>query len=310
LTGNPVYPLVFGGATRTVERMEQWNRAHRVPPDDRGRRYSLPQAAEALADIGWRSFWQSPLLVPLAVMSMWSPPSRRLAGMLAIYAGFFLLAWWLTTHRVDRFWVPVLPVLALLAGLGAVWSASPPWQRVLGAVLIAGLAGNLCLVIATNRHDHRYLVALEELRRDEPDEPDGPSRVHRAHRYLNDAVGPGRRVLLVGDAQPFDLEVPVLYNTCFDECIFERLMKGRSRQQRRAALRDLGISHVFVQWSEIRRYRSPGNYGFTDYVTKERIRDELVRRQGLLRPVALTPDPDAWELFEVVDGAPREGKRD
>jgi hypothetical protein len=209
--------------------------------------------------------------------------------------------WWLVTHRIDRFWVPLLPVLAMLAGVGATWSSSRLWQSILNAVVLFALFANFMYLLTTNQHDHRYLAALDVLRVDEPDEPNGASRVHAAHRYLNSAVSSDQCVLLVGDAQPFDLEVPVLYNTCFDECIFERLMKDHSRAERLAALEEHGISHILVSWSEIDRYRSPGNYGFTDYVTRALVREELVRQQRLLRPVDLDSDPERWEVFEVVD---------
>jgi 4-amino-4-deoxy-L-arabinose transferase-like glycosyltransferase len=319
LADNPVYPLVFGGQTRTAERMDQWNRAHRVPPDENGRRYSIRQVAEAAARVASRSPWQSPLLLPFVALALalaatpsgggrWARGSgqtvhnlrKRLIWTLAGYAALFFAVWWLMTHRIDRFWVPLLPVLAMLAGLGATWTASRLWHRVLVATLIAGMAANLLYVITTNRHDHRYLVALDLLRVDEPDQPHGPSRVHPAHQYLNSAVPPEQCVLLVGDAQPFDLEVPTLYNTCFDESIFERLLKGRAREQRLAALREHRISHVLVDWSEIDRYRSPGNYGFTDYVSRTLVRDELAREQQLLRRVELGADPEWWEVFEVV----------
>ena len=182
-----------------------------------------------------------------------------------------------TTHRVDRFWVPILPVVALLAGVGAVWPDSQVWRRAVPPLLFCGLAANLLFLSSAGVYDHRYLVSLEQLRRDEPAKPDGPSRVQPAHRYLNGIATAGDRVLLVGDAQPFDLEMPVLYDTCFDECRFERWMKGRSAAERRAVLNQEQITYVLVNWSEIERYRSPGNYGFTAFVTKSLVRDELVR---------------------------------
>jgi hypothetical protein len=299
LAGNPVYPLAFGGASRTPERSEQWNRAHRVPPDERGRRYSAPQAFAAAADFGWRNLWQSPLLIPLAAAAFLCA-RRRLVLLLAAYAGFYLAVWWLATHRVDRFWVPLLPVLALLAGAGAAWSDSPVWRRAVTLLLLGGLAANLLFLLSAGVYDHRYLVSLERLRRDEPAEPGGPSRVHPAHRYLNEVAAAEDRVLLVGDAQPFDLEMAVAYDTCFDECLFERWMAGRSAAERRAALSQQRITYVLVNWSEIDRYRSPGNYGFTDFVTKRLVREELVRDQHLLRPIPLTVDPEQAELFEVV----------
>jgi hypothetical protein len=300
LTGNPVYPLVFGGQTRTPERMAQWNRAHRVPPDEHGRCYSASQAYAAAADFGWRNLWQSPLLVPLAAAAFFCTRGRRLIVPLAAYAGFFLVVWWLATHRVDRFWVPVLPVVALLAGVGAAWSTSQLWLAAVTVLLLGGLAANLLFLLTGGVYDHRYLVSLERLRRDEPAEPGDLSRVHPLQRYVNDRAAAGGQVLLVGDAQPFDLELPAQYSTCFDECLLERLLKDRTAVQRRAALRRQQIKYVLVNWSEIDRYRSPGNYGFTDYVTKKLLREELVRDQRILRPVPLNIDPEGAELFEVV----------
>jgi hypothetical protein len=88
-------------------------------------------------------------------------------------------------------------------------------------------------------------------------------------------------------------------------------MKGKNRDERMRALRDQRISHVYVNWSEIERYRAPGNYGFTDYVTKPLVRNELAEDQGLLRRVPshviLQRPPmesdielqDRFEVFEV-----------
>jgi hypothetical protein len=230
-----------------------------------------------------------------------SDPQQRLVWYLSCYAILYLVAWWLMTHRIDRFWMPLLPVLSMLAGLGAAWSLSRLWRTVLTGTVLWGLLTSFLFLITTDRHDHRYLVDLNVLRVDEPDEPSGPSRVHAAHRYLNSAVPADECVLLVGDAQPFDLEMRVLYNTCFDQSMLERMLRGRTRDQRLAALRDQGISHVLVDWSEIDRYRSPGNYGFSDYVTRSLIRDELVDEQRLLRPVDLGVDPEWWQLFEVAN---------
>jgi hypothetical protein len=93
-----------------------------------------------------------------------------------------------------------------------------------------------------------------------------PLRVNPWHLYFNEHAGDVTRLILVGDAQPFDLEVPVAYNTVFDDSIFESLARGRTSEEVRAALSARGISHVYVDWSEIARYRSPGNYGITDFL--------------------------------------------
>jgi len=180
--GNPVYPLVLGGVSRTPERIAQWNRAHRVPPDERGRRYSVAQAAVAAADLGWRNLWQSPLLLPLAAAALLAARRRQLVLWLAAYVGFYLAVWWLATHRVDRFWVPLLPVVALLAGMGAVALTSEAWRRGVFLLLGIGLAANLLFLLSAGVYDQRYLVSLERLRRDHPAERGRLSRVQPAQR--------------------------------------------------------------------------------------------------------------------------------
>jgi hypothetical protein len=307
LAGNPTYPLLFGGRTRTPDKIAQWLRAHQVPTDAQGHRYSATQAADAVARIGWRSELLSPLLIPLALLAFLRRQQRREVYWLMGFTVWFIALWWLVTHRIDRFWVPLLPVLCLLAGAGATWSDSRIWRRTRRLLIACGLLANFLVIISPVRQDpslgddHRYLVSLDVLRRDEPAEPRGPSRVNPAHRLLNQRHQPGDRVLLVGDAQPFDLEMSNVYNTCFDDCHFEQWMRGRTRQQRLAAFREHGIRYVFFHWSDIRRYQSPGNYGFTDYVQRERIHDEFVREQNLLRPVSGDWDADFGELFEVVE---------
>jgi 4-amino-4-deoxy-L-arabinose transferase-like glycosyltransferase len=259
LTGNPTYPLlygVFGGKTRTFEKNRQWLGAHR--PHD----FSAAALVTDLARVGLRSEWLSPLVVPLAVLALLDRRRRRVIGLLA-YFGYVVGAWWLLTHRIDRFWIPALPLLALLAGAGACWSRQRWWRRGLIGVLVLGLAVNLPVADFAVGYA-RYFVSLDHLRRD-------TDRVDPWHLYLNTHVRRGR-VLMVGDAQVFDLEVPVLYSTCFDDCLLEQLLRRPSQrglrppEEIRAALAARDISYIYVDWGEIARYRSPGNYGFTDFV--------------------------------------------
>jgi hypothetical protein len=275
LTGNPTYPLLydsFGGKTRTAEKNRQWNNVHR--PKD----FRPTTLAKDLARVGLTSEWLSPLLVPLAVLALLDRRRRRLVIGLSAYFAYVIAVWWLLTHRIDRFWIPALPLIALLGGAGACWSQQPWWRRLLIALLLLGLAANF--VVAASGYN-RYFVRLERLRRD-VGQDDRAGRVDPWHRYLNTHVRRGR-VLMVGDAQVFDLEVPVLYNTCFDDCLFEQLVKGRNTKEIRRKLAEKNISHVYVHWGEIGRYRSPGNYGFTDFVQPD-VFEDLVK-QGVLEPL-------------------------
>ena len=100
--------------------------------------------------------------------------------------------------------------------------------------MIFGVAANFLYINSrqdVEAGDTRFLVSLEALR----DDPNSV-RLHPTHRQLNRTVRDGTKVLFVGDAQAFDLEIPVLYNTCFDESHFDRLFKGKTAAQRLDAL--------------------------------------------------------------------------
>jgi len=300
LTGNPVYPLlyrVFDGRTRTAENNAQWLRAHRVPLDPSGARYSPGQLAKSVSRLAWRSPWLSPLLLPLAALAVARPATRRWAlPWLAILAWYFS-AWWLVTHRVDRFWVPALPIWALLAGVGATWNEGRAWRNVLLGLLSATTLGSWVLVASpVAGTDPRLLVALDALRTD-------ALRVNPVHLELNRLVPAGKRVLLVGDAQPFDLEVGVLYNTCFDASIFQRLVEGRSPTEAAHALAAARVSHIYYDRAEVARYQSPGNYGYTAFVTDERF-DQLVRA-GVLEPVELPTPRARGTVYRVLGPSDR-----
>ena len=99
--------------------------------------------------------------------------------------------------------------------------------------------------------------------------------------YLNDELPAGAKVLSVGDAEMFEARFPVVYNTVFDRSIFEDWFAARPGEAGahsavrdpadiRKKLADEGITHIYVNWLEILRYRAPGSYGYTDFVTPER----------------------------------------
>ncbi len=306
LTGNPTYPLLyslFGGESWDEEKNARWQAAHGPQPNQAGYRYSWAQLRASLIDLGWYSDKLTPLLVPLLLFALLHRQRRDLQAILAAFLLSNFVTWWLLTHRYDRFFVPNLPVLAVLGGLGGAWLASRSgWRVVMLSLLSLTVLVNTLLVssgILTG--DNRILVPLEVLRVDAWRSP----RVHPAHRYLNQHVPAGHAALLVGEAQVFDLEIPIYYSTCWDDCFLEIWMKGKSREERLEALRQRNISHVFVHWHEIERYRSPGNYGFTDFVTHDFVLGELVEQQGILRPIHVPTDdgwldPDFGQVFEVV----------
>ncbi len=123
--------------------------------------------------------------------------------------------------------------------------------------------------------DGRFLVMLTNLRHD-------PEFVRPWLQWLNRNTPAGKRVLCEGDAQVFDLAMPVLYHTAFDDSPLINLVHGKTPDEIRAVLAD--VAYVYVNWNEIRRYRAPGNYGFTDAV-QPAVLEELVRQKILGPPI-------------------------
>lgn len=283
LTGNPTYPLLyglFGGETWNEAKNARWERAHRASDFGPG---ALGASA---ADVLLRSEWLSPLIWPLAATGFCAVRNRR-KWWLAGYVGFVFAAWWLTTHRIDRFWLPVLPIAALLSAASTLWVFARDeegWARLRRVSLLVYVALGLfyCGVVMASGvvGYNRLFVSLTKLWND-------PERVGQWQRWLNEHTPPGKAVLAVGDAQVFDLEPPTIYNTAFDDVAFERRAldaSGRLRSKADIQKALEGVAYVYVHWGEIGRYRSPGNYGFSDRVTPK-LFGSLVSAGVLGRPI-------------------------
>ena len=288
-TGNPVYPLgfkVFGGSHWDSGQDAKWAKAHGP------RAITLPALTESVLEVAGRSDWQSPLFFALVPLALIAREHRRLALVLLGFVAYIFATWWLFTHRLDRFWLPLVPGLALLAGLGADWSRSRPWTALLGFVMSTSILTNAiyCSTALAGLND--WTGDLTALRGSVPRMLNAPL----AGLDLN--LPPGAKPLLVGQAAVFHLNRVVAYNTVFNKETIEEISRDRSPDQFREALRSRGITHVYVDWFEIGRYRSPGNYGFTDYVTPERFREWVI--VGVLAPP--TQAGPGQELFEVRVG--------
>jgi hypothetical protein len=296
-TGNPVYPLLasrLDGASRTPEKDARWVQAHAVPKDSAGRRFTIAQFATGLANLAFRDKYASPLLVPLAIMGCvvavrrwWKEPSPTnplfrfpllAIGLFAFHFG----AWYLLTHRIDRFLVPALPLLALLAGYGYVYAKEQAGSTIPRAFAAVGLiycwmmiAGSFLMA------DVRWFVSLAHLRADpaaETSRPDEPTlqRLTPAERWLNAHLAGDDAVLMVGGAQVWDLngktkKLNVYYNTCFDDCLLLEWRGGKRKtaEEFRSEFTQRNVKYVCIDWEELARYLSPGNYGYDSRLKAE-----------------------------------------
>ena len=291
-TGNPVYPLayrVFGGRHWDPARDAKWANAHGPKP------ITASELARSLVDVAGRSDWQSPLFVALAPLALLRRGSRLPALALLGYAAYLFATWWTLTHRLDRFWLPMLPALAVMAGLGADWSRRWAWTLALALMLIPTLLANFAYDASALAGLNKWTDDLPYLRYHIPEIVNPPLAA------LDAALPPTARVLLVGQASVYHFDHPILYNTVFNDETIETLARGRTPEQLRGELARLGVTHVYVDWAEVARYRSPGNYGFTPFVTPE-LFSGLVRA-GVLRPP--TRFGPRQELFRVGEaGSP------
>jgi hypothetical protein len=272
-----VYPLaynVFGGRHWDSAREAKWVRAHGPRP------VTARALVSSIVDVAGRSDWQSPLYTALAPLAFLRPASRRRAAVLAGYVAYLFLTWWLFTHRLDRFWLPLLPALAVLAGLGADWTRHWSWTGILSVVMGLTILSNFAYISTALAGLNEWTSDLTVMRTKVPE------MLNRSLATLDAELPPDAKVLLVGQAAVFHFRHPIVYNTVFNDETIERVTRGRSPEAVRQRLQRLGVTHVYVDWFEIERYRSPGNYGFTDYVQPE-VFEKLVDAEVLARPKAM-----------------------
>lgn len=291
-TGNPVYPLaygIFGGRDLDPELAEKWRAGH-SPGDHR-----LDDLGTTFVDVTAKSDWLSPLLFGLAPLALVGQRGRRMAGWLWLYAGFLFLSWWVFTHRIDRFWIPLIPIVSLLAGMGAVWRANRIWYCICGLAFAVAMPFNLAFITTPWVGYNAYLADLDEAR-------EGAESTAAGITFLNEHLPRGSKVLGVGEAQVFDARFPVVYNSVFDHSIFEQWFAEptsdaphgerplRDAAEIRQTLAAAGITHIYVNWQEILRYRT--TYGYTDFITPQRF--ARLQELGILG-AALTHAGASWE---------------
>ncbi|HUV38585.1 MAG TPA: glycosyltransferase family 39 protein, partial [Planctomycetota bacterium] len=257
-TGNPVYPFawgVFGGRDWSPEQAEKWIAAQEIAA-----------GAERAGNLAL-AFWNRVVTnvfssVPLAVFVVlgvvrWRR-ERAMWGLVALVA-LWTLFWYFFTHRVDRFWFPMMGVSAALAGGGLELFRDRRLRLVLAAVLVGALAWQLYLDSILWRHE---VTGSFDLRI-------GNDRLlfesympYAAARFAH-TLDRSQRMMLVGEAQTLYFPPNVVTSTVFDREVFTTTVGdvGDAETVRRR-LREAGVTHVFVNWFEAGRLR--GSYTWTD----------------------------------------------
>ena len=327
-TGNPVYPLayrVFGGVDRDEELDQQWRKAHAAKTYTSWSERLLDLPVK-VSDLMANNDWHSPLMFGLAPLSLWWTRRRpvqtgerkgevgikycqasRVIVLLWWYVVWQFGTWWLLTHHIDRFYVPMFSVVAFLAGVGMSWPTltETSWQKSLWPIvwkltasifLIASILYNaqIMLYIGGFNAGRLDLKVAEQI-------AISPRIQWLNEKYESGQISPLTKVLCVGEAGLFHARYPYLYNTVFDRSLFEQLCSVpggsihtlRPIHEIRGQFRRLGITHIDVNWAEIERYRAPGSYGYSEFVQPKRF-DEL-KQLGLLGPSLFTTRQEKTE---------------
>ncbi|GAB5404022.1 MAG: hypothetical protein Aurels2KO_22530 [Aureliella sp.] len=317
LTGNPVYPLagsVFGYHENDAN--ERWNAAHRPGGPTAAAPYSVEELTIASKQITLTSRFINPGLYFLAGCGVFltlcwprnaSADTRRNVIIWTVVAAWIVATWWLFTHRIDRFWFPMLPLLSLLAAAGMHRLIQLTSAGVVVAMALAGIAwGALIGASGGGPHDVRVFNPLSTFRSNLTS-PAANAIISPTIAWCNAQLSnpdkqPNAKLLLIGQAAAFQFQVPVAYSTCFDQSLAEELLREKSLEEQIAGLAANGITHIAIDWIEIDRYRKPGSYGFSDWPTKQTADKWLA--SGLVRKLSAPFAEGEFVAFEVVQDTP------
>ena len=275
--GNPVFPLlweVFGGDGWDAATNARWRAAH-APPNWSPARWphwaGQPLGIDPL---------HTPLLVCFAPLALLV--KRRRAAVLLGVGGALLLAWYALTHRIDRFWAPLLPGLLVPAGAGLAWATgrAEPWVRqVAWGVVGVALPFQFALCLSGTVLPVPFTAAP----------PAAGAYIEQQTAplvaALNDRFDEEDTVLLIGEAQVIGARFRPVYATVWD---------APPLADPAAALPP-DVAAVAVNWSEVARYKS--SYGFDERVVPGFLAGRV--RRGELEPPEVIRDADGRPIGEV-----------
>ena len=260
--GNPVFPLlwgVLGGGEAfgwDAATNARWTANHSPPdwsPAKLPRWFAGPLGADP---------FHSVLVLAFLPLCFLRTRNRERVLWLAAATGGLLLAWYGLTHRLDRFWAPLLPGLCVLAGAGATAVRAGWWRWMRGGLLTVAACFNLAVA--------NVLAVPLPMTANLNDAVAAAERTAPFVAALNERFGPGDAVVLVGEAQVFDARFTGVYATAWNLAPLAEPDEPLPP----------GAVAVAVNWLEIARYRD--TYGFDPRV-RPGFLDARVRR-GELEP--------------------------
>ncbi len=256
-TGNPFYPLlykIFNNSNWDTVRELRFCRAH-APGD-----ISIWNLLKTPWDMTISNNTASLVFIFFLPLFVFLRKKEKIILYLAGFAIIFYICWFYFTHQIDRFFMPVLPVLAIICGY--TFSRLKD-EKVIGliikTVLISSLIFNIYVfnLIICSLNPWGVALGYET-------EDDFLSRylqVYNAFKYLNKNLTQDHRVLVVGEARIHYIKVPFLSNTVLDQSLLETIIQpGDSLEKIRQNFKDRGLTHILINWVEWKRLNETYSY--------------------------------------------------
>ncbi len=251
-TGNPVYPLLFGGRGWSPADAERWAALVREGvADPGGPAAGLARLVMPPGGLGW---WL-PLALPLALVPLARTSPRRRPALAIAMAGALTLVGWLVTAQTARYALPVALVVAILAAVGTALLQPTVARFAAGVLLVAAghgiaslggfLFGPLDLATASRSvEEWRAAVTVND-----------PAPAYRAAAAL---ITGRDRVLVVGEGRGWGCPGPYHVSSPYDRQLLEAVVDAAASAADVASrLRRDGFTHLVVNWGEVRRLGGP-----------------------------------------------------
>jgi len=255
--GNPVYPLlwgVFGG--RGWSAADDARFTVIVREGVHGWRSVATGLAHLFDPLHGLGTWLL-LALPLAILGAWRRWDARAVRWAAL-AAVLAVAGWLGTSQTTRYALVVGPLVGVLAAAGlpelsrgprrlaagALWAAAAFGAFQYGTFVFGDLHWAVWLRGTEAAEAWRHAVTLHD-----------PLPAYRAAGRL---LGPGGRLLVVGEGRSWGCPVPYHVSSAYDTQLIQALVRRvTSPEALRDALRREGFTHVLLAWDEIRRLHPP-----------------------------------------------------
>lgn len=307
-TGNPVFPFAaetLGAGHWDQELVERWDTAHGLSPKEEGKLDALgrqwlfnsgygavggqvtPRETENIARFdregGLPVLWIA--VAAAGVLVMLNRGTRKIGGALLMMLGVQVGFWLFATHLQSRFLLPTLLPACLIAGLGydrlrtITKDKTPTVAPLIGSAVIITLITMSYVTLVSQTRTIPSPETGEPLQTPIWMAIDAP--IDNADHPINRLPEDSKTLMVADNSGLLYLSRQIVYASAFDEAPLGKVIRATkgtgnyvgppwNPNDVNAVLHEVGITHVWVHWSELNRLHS--TYGHDRDVTVESLK--------------------------------------